>query len=42
MDSLFEGGGKLKKQIKKAERLEEYQAAVEMLFQEAEWRGDWK
>lgn len=42
MDSLFEGGSKLKKQIKKAERLEEYQAAVEMLFQEAEWRGDWK
>lgn len=42
MDNLFEDGHKLKKRIKKAERLEEYQAAVEALFQEAEWRGDRK
>lgn len=42
MDSLFEGGGKLKKRIKKSERLEEYEAAVETLLQEAEWRGDRK
>lgn len=40
MDNLFEGGEKIKKKIKKSERLDEYQSYVETLFDEAVWKGD--
>ncbi len=40
MDNLFEGGEKIKKKIKKSERLDEYQSYVETLFDEAAWKGE--
>lgn len=40
MDSLFEGGEKLKKKIKKTEKLDEYKCYTAALFEEAKWKGE--